>query len=126
MQAVLADVALQVGVHGCVEVDEDRALAGRDRAAPPILLGSHLDSQPTGGKFDGNYGVLAGIEDDVSAEKSTYTKPEEVEDFVEKTGVDSLAISIGTSHGAMKFKPEQCTRDERGVRIAKESATEED
>jgi fructose-bisphosphate aldolase class II len=48
-------------------------------------------------------GVLAGIEDDVSAEHSSYTKPEEVEEFVKKTGVDSLAISIGTSHGAYKF-----------------------
>jgi fructose-bisphosphate aldolase class II len=66
---------------------------------------------------EGELGVLAGIEDEVSAEKSTYTKPEEVEDFVGKTGVDSLAISIGTSHGAMKFKPEQCTRDERGVLV---------
>lgn len=53
---------------------------------------------------EGELGVLAGIEDEVSAEKSTYTKPEEVEDFVRKTGVDSLAISIGTSHGAYKFK----------------------
>lgn len=53
---------------------------------------------------EGELGVLAGIEDEVSAEHSTYTKPEEVEDFVGKTGVDSLAISIGTSHGAYKFK----------------------
>jgi len=53
---------------------------------------------------EGELGVLAGIEDEVQAEKSTYTKPEEVEDFVKKTGVDSLAISIGTSHGAYKFK----------------------
>jgi fructose-bisphosphate aldolase class II len=53
---------------------------------------------------EGELGVLAGIEDEVSAETSTYTKPEEVEDFVRKTGVDSLAISIGTSHGAFKFK----------------------
>ena len=66
---------------------------------------------------EGELGVLAGIEDEVSAEKSTYTKPAEVEDFVKKTGVDSLAISIGTSHGAMKFKPEQCTRDSRGVLV---------
>ncbi len=56
---------------------------------------------------EGELGVLAGIEDEVSAEHSTYTKPEEVEDFVKKTGVDSLAISIGTSHGAYKFKPGQ-------------------
>ncbi|MGK2943824.1 MAG: class II fructose-bisphosphate aldolase [Desulfuromonadales bacterium] len=53
---------------------------------------------------EGELGVLAGIEDEVQAETSTYTKPEEVEDFVKKTGVDSLAISIGTSHGAFKFK----------------------
>jgi len=54
---------------------------------------------------EGELGVLAGIEDAVSAEKHTYTRPEEVQDFVSKTGVDSLAISIGTSHGAFKFKP---------------------
>lgn len=53
---------------------------------------------------EGELGVLAGIEDEVKAEKSHYTKPEEVEDFVTRTGVDSLAISIGTSHGAYKFK----------------------
>jgi fructose-bisphosphate aldolase class II len=56
---------------------------------------------------EGELGVLAGIEDEVSAEHSTYTRPEEVEDFVKKTGVDSLAISIGTSHGAYKFRPGQ-------------------
>ncbi len=66
---------------------------------------------------EGELGVLAGIEDDVVAETSTYTKSEEVEDFVSKTGVDSLAISIGTSHGANKFTPEQCTRNEKGVLI---------
>lgn len=54
---------------------------------------------------EGELGVLAGIEDEVSSEVSHYTKPEEVQDFVSKTGVDSLAISIGTSHGAYKFKP---------------------
>ena len=56
---------------------------------------------------EGELGVLAGIEDDVSAEHHTYTEPDQVEDFVQKTGVDSLAISIGTSHGAFKFKPGQ-------------------
>lgn len=66
---------------------------------------------------EGELGVLAGVEDDVSSEKSHYTQPDEVEDFVKKTGVDSLAISIGTSHGANKFKPEQCTRDANGVLI---------
>ena len=66
---------------------------------------------------EGELGVLAGIEDDVVAEESTYTHPEEVEDFVKKTGVDSLAISIGTSHGANKFKPEQCTRNAEGILV---------
>ncbi len=66
---------------------------------------------------EGELGVLAGIEDDVAASKSLYTKPEEVEDFIGRTGVDSLAISIGTSHGAFKFKPEQCTKNENGVFI---------
>ena len=56
---------------------------------------------------EGELGVLAGVEEEVSSEVTHYTKPEEVEDFVNKTGVDSLAISIGTSHGAFKFKPGQ-------------------
>ncbi len=56
---------------------------------------------------EGELGVLAGIEDEVEAEEHVYTQPEEVEDFTQKTGVDSLAISIGTSHGAFKFKPGQ-------------------
>lgn len=72
-------------------------------------------------KFDvtveGELGILAGIEDDVVAEFSTYTEPDEVVDFVSKTGVDSLAISIGTSHGANKFTPKQCTVNEDGVLI---------
>ncbi|MDO4695645.1 class II fructose-bisphosphate aldolase [Porphyromonas sp.] len=66
---------------------------------------------------EGELGVLAGVEDDVVAESHTYTRPEEVVDFVTRTGVDSLAISIGTSHGANKFTPEQCTRNENGQLI---------
>ena len=60
---------------------------------------------------EGELGVLAGVEDEVASEVSHYTKPEEVIDFVSRTGVDSLAISIGTSHGAYKFTREQCTVD---------------
>lgn len=70
-----------------------------------------------GVSVEGELGVLAGVEDDVSSEHSHYTMPNEVEDFVKKTGVDSLAISIGTSHGRTKFKPAQCTRDANGVLI---------
>jgi fructose-bisphosphate aldolase class II len=64
-------------------------------------------------------GTLAGVEDDVkvSAEDSSYTRPEEVEEFVEKTGCDSLAIAIGTSHGAYKFTAAQCTRNEKGILV---------
>ncbi len=66
---------------------------------------------------EGELGVLAGIEDEVQAAESHYTRPEDVIDFVEKTGVDSLAISIGTSHGANKFTPEQCKRNADGILI---------
>jgi len=64
-------------------------------------------------------GTLAGVEDEVSvsAEDSSYTRPEDVEEFVRRTGCDSLAIAIGTSHGAYKFKPEQCTRNEKGILV---------
>ena len=64
-------------------------------------------------------GTLAGIEDDVKVEAGheSYTRPEEVEEFVSRTGVDSLAIAIGTSHGAYKFTPEQCTRNEQGILV---------
>ena len=68
---------------------------------------------------EGEIGKLAGIEDDVhvAAEDSTYTRPEEVEEFVSRTGVDSLAIAIGTSHGAFKFTPAQCTRNADGILV---------
>ncbi|WP_432748810.1 class II fructose-1,6-bisphosphate aldolase [Pectinatus frisingensis] len=68
---------------------------------------------------EGELGRLAGIEDDVNvaANDSSYTQPEEVEEFVKSTGVDSLAIAIGTSHGAFKFTPEQCTKNEDGVLV---------
>ena len=64
-------------------------------------------------------GTLAGVEDEVSvaAEDSSYTRPEDVQEFVEKTGCDSLAIAIGTSHGAYKFTPAQCTRNEKGILV---------
>ncbi len=66
---------------------------------------------------EGELGVLAGVEDEVASEESHYTQPSEVIDFTKRTGVDSLAISIGTSHGAYKFKPEQCTRDPKTGRL---------
>ncbi len=66
---------------------------------------------------EGELGVLAGVEDDVVAEHSSYTRPQEVEEFVTRTGVGSLAISIGTSHGAYKVTAKQCTRNEKGILV---------
>ena len=66
---------------------------------------------------EGELGTLAGIEDEVSHAVGSYTRPEEVEEFVAKTGVDSLAIAIGTSHGAYKFKKDQCTVNEKGILV---------
>ncbi len=93
------------------------SLSYDDNVALTRKVVEYAHSQKDYVTVEGELGVLAGIEDEVSAEKSTYTQPEEVEDFVGKTGVDSLAISIGTSHGANKFKPEQCTRDKNGILI---------
>jgi len=72
-----------------------------------------------GAVVEGELGTLAGIEDEVnvSAENASYTRPEEVEEFVSRTGVDSLAIAIGTSHGAYKFTADQCTRNEKGILV---------
>ena len=72
-----------------------------------------------GAVVEAELGALAGVEDEVnvSAEDSAYTRPEEVEEFVDKTGCDSLAIAIGTSHGAYKFTPAQCTRNEKGILV---------
>ena len=68
---------------------------------------------------EGELGTLAGVEDEVkvSAEDSSYTRPDEVEEFVNRTGVDSLAIAIGTSHGAYKFTAAQCPRNENGGKM---------
>ena len=72
-----------------------------------------------GAVVEAELGTLAGVEDDVVVEHGAemFTRPEEVEEFVSKTGCDSLAIAIGTSHGAYKFTPEQCTRNEQGVLV---------
>ncbi len=72
-----------------------------------------------GAVVEAELGTLAGVEDEVVVEsgKESYTRPEEVEEFVEKTGCDSLAIAIGTSHGAYKFTADQCTRNEEGILV---------
>ena len=98
-----------VDFGGCRVMKEGSALPYEENIA---LTKKVVDyAHQFGVTVEGELGVLAGVEDDVVAEESHYTKPEEVVDFATRTGVDSLAISIGTSHGAYKFKPEQCTRD---------------
>jgi len=92
-------------------------LSYEDNIALTKKVCDYAHSQKDYVTVEGELGVLAGVEDDVSSEHSNYTRPEEVVDFVKRTGVDSLAISIGTSHGANKFKPEQCTRDSNGVLV---------
>ena len=74
---------------------------------------------------EGELGVLAGVEDEVSSDHHTYTDPEEVIDFATRTGCDSLAISIGTSHGAYKFTPEQCHIDPQTGRMVPPPLAEE-
>ena len=91
------------------------ALPYDENVALTTQVCDYAHSQENYVTVEGELGVLGGVEDDVAAEESKYTKPEEVEDFVKKTGVDSLAISIGTSHGRCKFTPEQCTRSPDGV-----------
>ena len=74
-------------------------------------------AHPLDVSVEAELGVLAGIEDEVSHAQSHYTNPDDVEEFSRRTGVDSLAISIGTSHGAFKFKPKDCTLNAEGVLI---------
>lgn len=72
-----------------------------------------------GAVVEAELGTLAGVEDEVVVEAGheSYTRPEEVEEFVDRTGCDSLAIAIGTSHGAYKFTAAQCTRNEKGILV---------
>lgn len=126
-------VGIPIAVHLDHGADFEQCKSCIDMGFSSVMIdGSHYDFQTNievtkkvvdyAHQFDvtveGELGVLAGIEDDVVAEKSTYTKPAEVQEFVEKTGCDSLAISIGTSHGANKFTPEQCEKDEKGNLVA--------
>lgn len=107
--------------HGFSSVMIDGShLSYEDNVALTKKVCEFAHSQKDYVTVEGELGILAGIEDDVVAEHHTYTEPAQVEDFVKKTGVDSLAISIGTSHGAVKFKPEQCTRNADGILVPPE------
>ena len=133
-KAAIADSGVDLALHLDHGADFDICKACIDGGFTSVMIdGSHHTFEDNiavtkkvveyahahGVVVEGELGRLAGVEDDVkvSAEDSSYTRPEEVEEFVTKTGVDSLAIAIGTSHGAYKFKPEQCTRNADGVLV---------
>ncbi|MBQ2726651.1 MAG: class II fructose-1,6-bisphosphate aldolase [Clostridia bacterium] len=131
-KAAIADSGIDLALHLDHGADFEICKACIDGGFTSVMIdGSHHNFEDNiavtkkvveyaherGVVVEGELGVLAGVEDDVVAEHSSYTKPEEVEEFVARTGVDSLAISIGTSHGAYKFTPAQCTRNEKGILV---------
>ena len=131
-KAAIADSGIDLALHLDHGADFEICKACIDGGFTSVMIdGSHYSfedniavtkkvveyAHANGVVVEGELGVLAGVEDDVVAEHSSYTKPEEVEEFVNRTGVDSLAISIGTSHGAYKFTAAQCTRNEEGILV---------
>ncbi len=131
-QAAIADSGIDLALHLDHGADFEICKSCIDGGFSSVMIdGSHHSYEDNialtkkvveyahahGVVVEGELGVLAGVEDDVVAEHSSYTRPEEVEDFVNRTGVDSLAISIGTSHGAYKFTAKQCTRNEQGILV---------
>ena len=133
-KAAIADSGIDLALHLDHGADFEICKACIDGGFSSVMIdGSHYSFEENievtkkvvdyaherGVVVEGELGRLAGVEDDVnvSAEDSSYTRPEEVEEFVSKTGVDSLAIAIGTSHGAYKFTPDQCTRNEKGILV---------
>ena len=126
VEAAIEDTGLPICLHLDHGEDFDICKACVDGGFTSVMIdGSHLPYEENvaltkkvvdyAHQFDvtveGELGVLAGVEDEVSSDHHTYTDPEEVIDFATRTGCDSLAISIGTSHGAYKFTPEQCHID---------------
>ena len=131
-QAAIRDTGVDIALHLDHGADFEICKACIDGGFTSVMIdGSHHSFEDNialtrkvveyahahGVVVEGELGVLAGVEDDVVAEHSSYTRPEEVEEFVSRTGVDSLAISIGTSHGAYKFTPAQCTRNADGILV---------
>ena len=131
-KAAVADSGIDLALHLDHGADFEICKSCIDGGFTSVMIdGSHHDYEDNvaltkkvveyahahGVVVEGELGVLAGVEDDVVAEHSSYPRPEEVEDFVNRTGVDSLAISIGTSHGAYKFTAKQCTRNAEGILV---------
>ena len=132
VKAAAEETGLPIALHLDHGPDFETCKACIDGGFTSVMIdGSHLPYEENvaltkkvveyahahGVTVEGELGTLAGIEDEVSHAVGSYTRPEEVEEFVKYTGVDSLAIAIGTSHGAYKFKPEQCTLNEKGILV---------
>ena len=134
VEAAIKETDLPIALHLDHGPDFETCKACIDGGFSSVMIdGSHLSFEENialtkkvveyahdhGCVVEGELGRLAGVEDDVkvSAEDSTYTRPEEVEEFATRTGCDSLAIAIGTSHGAYKFTAAQCTRNEEGILV---------
>lgn len=134
VQAAIEDTGLPIALHLDHGADFETCKSCIDGGFTSVMFdGSHYDFEENIAKtkevveyahahgvvVEAELGQLAGIEDDVkvAAHEAHYTDPAQVEEFVSKTGVDSLAIAIGTSHGAYKFTPEQCTVNEDGILV---------
>ena len=134
VQAAIEDTGLPIALHLDHGADFETCKSCIDGGFTSVMFdGSHYSFKENiektkevveyahahGVVVEAELGQLAGIEDDVKVEahEAHYTDPDEVEEFVKSTGVDSLAIAIGTSHGAYKFTPEQCTRNEEGILV---------
>ena len=134
VEAAIKETDLPIVLHLDHGPDFETCKACIDGGFSSVMIdGSHLSFEENialtrkvveyahdrGVTVEGELGRLAGVEDDVqvSAEDSSYTRPEEVEEFATRTGCDSLAIAIGTSHGAYKFTAAQCTRNEEGILV---------
>lgn len=122
VEAAMEDTGLPIALHLDHGPDFETCKSCIDGGFSSVMIdGSHYDFEENirvtkevveyahdkGVSVEGELGQLAGVEDDVNVENHSYTDPDQVQEFVERTGVDSLAIAIGTSHGAYKFKPGQ-------------------
>ena len=134
VQAAIEDTGLPIALHLDHGADFETCKSCIDGGFTSVMFdGSHYSFKENiektkevveyahahGVVVEAELGQLAGIEDDVkvAAHEAHYTDPNEVEEFVKETGVDSLALAIGTSHGAYKFTPDQCTRNEQGMLV---------
>lgn len=137
VEAAILETDLPIALHLDHGADFDICKSCIDGGFSSVMIdGSQLDFETNialtkqvveyahdhGVVVEGELGQLSGIEDDlhVKDEDASYTHPSQVEEFVKRTNVDSLAIAIGTSHGAFKFRPEQCTRNADGILVPPE------